>query len=290
MKNIILAGGIGKRTWDLINFPKQFFIIQDGFSCFIMTIFRALEICKSKDIIITINKEYLEVAINQCNQFFPNIYHDFIFIVESESKNTLSSIFYSLLFLKKNDNLDYQIIINPCDHIIENLIIYKNDVNKIFQQNNKINFLCVQPFEINDQYGHIILNKENKKIEKFIEKPSFERIKNFIESNELFYWNSGIYVVNGGFLFDLLEDFLNFSEKKSKKIKNEFLPIEKLFFIDKIIEDLMPNISIDLFLQKNINLECCSAYQINFDWLDIGCPKKLAYFMHNNLRVCSSAG
>ena len=290
MKQIILAGGVGKRTWNLINLPKQFFLLKNGRSCFILSIFRALQICEPQDIFITLNKNYLEVAIGQLNQFFLNIYQEFIIIVENESNNTFAPIFYSLLFLEAKNDLNQQIIINPCDHIINDLVTYEEDIMDVCMQNNKINFLCVKPWDMNDQYGHIILNKESKKIKQFVEKPSIEKIKNFIDSEELFYWNSGIYIANGEFLLDSLKKFLNFDEKKDKNIKNEFLPIEKLFFLDKIIEDFMPNISIDLFLQKNINLDNFSAYQINFDWLDIGCPKKLASFMHNSSRVCSSAG
>jgi mannose-1-phosphate guanylyltransferase len=291
MKQIILAGGLGKRTWDVIHSPKQFFLLDGKNSCFVMSIFRALKIVKPKDIIITLNRRYLGTAISQIKNFFPNICSDFTIIVESEIKNTLAPIFYSLLFLEKNELEDQQIIISPCDHLIRDTNSYKRDIENVIYENDKINFLCIQPSEINDQYGHIILDKKTQKIKQFIEKPNAEKIQNFIDSKEKFFWNSGIYVVNGKFLLQELKNFLNFDEKNNKNIKNEFLPIEKLFFSTKIIEDFMPNVSIDLFLQKNINIDDCYAHQINFDWLDIGCPKKFASLVQNNSsRVCSSAG
>ena len=281
MKQIILAGGRGERTWDMIQFPKQFFVFKNRLSSFALSIQRALKVCEPKDIIITISKNHLGVAIEQLKIFFPNVCQKFIIIVENESKNTLPSIFYSLLFLAQSDSLNQQIIISPCDHIINDVRLYSDDIQNICQQNNQINFLCVKPYEVNNQYGHLILNKKSKKAQQFIEKPSIEKINNLVELDENFYWHSGIYVANGEFLFDSLKNFLNFDEKNDKNFKNSFLPIEKLFFLCKIVEDFMPNMSIDLFLQKNINLDHCSTYQINFDWLDIGCPKKLAYHMQN---------
>lgn len=278
MKQIVLAGGLGKRTWDITKTPKQFFPLKNGISCFILTIQRALNILDPKDILIIINKKFISIALHQLNNFFPKNYvENFTIIIENQSKNTLSPVFYGLLHLKQNfSNID-QVIITPCDHIINNIESYSFDVANIIKQNNKINFLCVKPYEINDQYGHVIINKNSPSIKNFIEKPNTKTIQSLINSNELFFWNSGIYIANIDFLLNLLENFLSIDIKNNKNFKNTFFPIEKLFFLDRIIEDLMPIISIDLLFQNNVNN--AFAHQINFDWLDIGCPKRLSTLM-----------
>ncbi len=168
---------------------------------------------------------------------------------------------------------DEQMIIAPCDHMIEDDVAYCNDVMSVISQKNKLNFLVVKPWEINSQYGHVIFR--DGKFDGFLEKPCEEIIHNLRQKNIEYFWNSGIYIVNCVFLYHLIKEFLIFDEKNHKFI---FLPIENLFFLDNIFENFMKNLSIDLFFQeiiKSKNLEF-SAYQINFDWLDIGCLSKIS--------------
>ena len=250
MKIIILAGGKGTRLWPMSrsNFPKQFLTIN-GKTLLRKTIERCLLLEKPENILISINKAYLNLTQKELKGTkipLKNI------ISEPFSKNTGPAIFFALSKLNK----DELIFVCPSDHYISPEKDFAKTIlkaQKIASLKNIVTF-GIKPTSPETGYGYIEMKESLLKREKgikyyqvksFIEKPELKKAKQLL-SLKRYYWNSGM------FLFPL------------EIMKQEF---KKAGFTSANLRG-MQSISIDkAVIEKSDKVV---AIPTSFSWNDIG--------------------
>ena len=263
MKCIILAGGSGERLWPisrtlrpkyLINLSEEGTLLQNIFNI-------ALSFVTAKNILTVTNiRQETDIKVQ-----LKGLTKNPVVISEPMAKNTAPAIASALTFLSsKRDDI---VVILPCDFkvddktkFVETLELAKNAAKEGF-----ITVMGVKPSYVDVGFGYIKvaeqINSVNK-IEKFIEKPSFEKAKTFVD-DDAYLWNTGVIVSKISVLKKAIEKYAPLScfafEKdmfdENNKIKYEYY-------------DKLANISIDYaVLEKAENL---AVVELKTSWNDIG--------------------
>ena len=243
MKVLILAGGKGTRLWPLSRetFPKQFLLLGEK-SLFHQTIERCLLVAKPKDIFISTNNNYyfyVKDGLKGIGISEKNI------ISEPMAKNTGPAILFALKELKeKLKTKDDEIIfICPSDHYI----FPKNEFVKTIKRAGKIakmgNIVLfgIKPTKPETGYGYIKKSQETKlksqsyyQVEKFIEKPSLRKVKEFIKTGN-YFWNLGMFMFSLGLIWqeykekapEIFENINNFEKIKAAPIDKAIIEKSK---------------------------------------------------------------
>jgi mannose-1-phosphate guanylyltransferase len=281
IKQILLAGGKGKRVESLLNIPKQFCKLINKnnrkYSTFMLSLERAKSISDIKDIIIVINYKYIEIAIRQIMEISPYEYKKFTIVVEKNTCDTMIAIYQITKFVTQQYLNEENILVVPCDHIIFNIQNYINTVINSMKKHTNISLFGITPdnFAESIKFGNIFTD-ENSNILGFHEKPDITFLRKSLSHTIKHYWNSGIFLLNIEFIlrkmseiFNIKHDILLTNNKKSEKID---FPIEKMFFLNNNVEDLL-KIPFDFLIPKV--LENIKVAECSFDWIDIGSPEKI---------------
>lgn len=236
MKIIILAGGKGTRLWPLSRetFPKQFLLLGEK-SLFHQTVERCLLMARPKDIFVSTNSNYsfyVKEGLKGTGISEKNI------IVEPSPRNTGPAILFVLKELKERfkTKKDEIIFVCPSDHHIyppSTFVQFVKKAERVAKIGNIVTF-GIKPTGPETGYGYIkkIQNPKSKiknhfKVEKFVEKPSLKKAKEYLDEGN-YFWNSGMFM----FPFELM--IREFREKAPKIFENvdnfekiEAIPIDK---------------------------------------------------------------
>ncbi len=274
---LILAGGKGSRLYPLsrVNKPKQFLDIIDNKTLLKCTINRACSIIDSQNIYIVTNNEYRDKLVCECSD---SISEENI-IVEPLNKETAVCISLAAVKLLKKDK-DAIIFVFPSDHYIDSSHNFLNVANCALEFANKKRGLVtigIKPIEPKTGYGYIQIgdpiknsynlnNINSYKVERFIEKPSYEIAKDFI-LNGNYFWNSGMFCFRADVYLRELEKYLPKIYKGMMQIYKSLGEKDENLVINNIYRQL-DGISIDFGIMQKTR----KAYVIsgNFVWDDIG--------------------
>jgi len=272
---LIMAGGVGKRLWpeSRVSYPKQFLNINGKESLLQASYRRAIHILGLDNTYIVTRKELEEAIVLQ----LPELSRDNI-IVEPQGKDTAPCIGFSSVWIKEKRG-DVPIIVLPADHVIKDEEKFAHIILTAAQQAEK-DFLVtigIKPTRVETGYGYLQIGKEIEKlnnlslfkIDRFTEKPSYKKAKEFFEQGN-FLWNAGIFAWKPSVILKEIKNFLpNLCEGLNK--------IEKALKMNKdkekeIIEEAyssFPKISIDYgVMEKSSSVVAIPADC--FFWDDIG--------------------
>ena len=249
---VLLAGGTGQRLWPISNYshPKQFIKIPIlGLSTFQLAIKRSLNITSINKIIITTNVLFHQIIKQQIEELGLN-YKDFSLSYEAEKQDTAKTI-YNYCANELKQGLNFKTIFFPTDHILFNDQVFFKDLIKEISW-NRLNILAEKAKEICYRFGYLYSYKKKPsryfKVSRFIEKPC----SNFSDGKDL-YRNIGIYLTTPSVIID--EFYQHYCHSIPEKLS-----------IDKAIAE------------KSNNL---FAYQVEFDWEDIGSLECLYNYFPN---------
>ena len=263
MYHVIIAGGIGSRFWPMSTKenPKQFLRLIDDKSLIALTYERLLEISSKDKIFIVTSSKYE----NQIKKHLPNVNLENI-IYEPSPKNTAPAIYLaSNHILNIDDNAT--IGVYPADHYIKNndqLYSTINNIEQFIDDNNQsIVTIGLTPSYASTSYGYINASNDGthkvKKIDRFIEKPSFDKASELIkDKNNL--WNSGMFFFKAQTMIDEID-------KYTPEIGAMFSNIDSLEKINEIWDDL-PSDSIDYAVMEKTKQSYC--IQSSLEWTDLG--------------------
>ena len=259
---VILCGGSGTRLWPLSrkNRPKQLIPFLNNTSLLEQTIDRITPITASRNHIgvITIQEQtpLIEQAVGKKIGFT---------LAEPSPRNTGPAILYSCLEIAKKDP-NALIAFLPADHFIPETEKYRNYLNTAChyaETENKIVTLGLMPTHPATGYGYIqtetnkhIIAKQCYPVEKFREKPSFDRAQQYIQQNNMF-WNLGMFVAQNT-LF--IEEF--------KTHAPDIFNSVSAFVSGAEPYETTPSISIDYaIMEKSTNI---AMMPCDFEWHDVG--------------------
>ena len=269
MKNvaIIMAGGRSTRYCRRTNTttPKQFTLFKNGKTLIEETILRISNCIQNEDIYVVVNKK----DVNYVSKYITNIPKENI-IFEPLSKNTAPCIGYAAMVIKKKYN-DANIIVLPSDHVINDVASFDKDIRLAINNinDNNILLLGVTPKRVETGYGYVQIPSDSQlpitKIINFDEKPSYNKAKQYIASNN-YLWNTGIYITRNSTIINNISIYLNDLYQILERI---YISIDNNQ--EEIVKKEYKNIvssSIDFgIMEKTSNLSIIKA---SFDWKDIG--------------------
>lgn len=273
---LILAGGSGTRLWPVSrkNKPKQISEILGTDKTMIEQTWKRLRNAyPAKNIFICTNGESAKFI----RKVLPELPKNNL-IIEPFAHGTAAAIGYSASYIHtKYGNVP--LFVASADHYIKNEKTYSQVLRQVEQALKKhptITVLVgVKPSYAETGYGYIKIRNKNLfpepsrrvnfsifKVEKFIEKPSLEKAREYVKSGN-YLWNAGMFGWNTGYLLNLYRKHL----PKTHKVLS--LPLKhgrKAQF--KNFYRQMDATSIDYgILEKEKNILVVPAV---FDWADIG--------------------
>ena len=204
LKVIILAGGSGKRLWPLSRdlMPKQFLSIVEPESMLQTTLKRLSHLCFDS-VKVVCNEEQRFLVLDQIGgeKFVEAI------ILEPCQRNTAPAIAAAAL----NEDPNTTLLILPSDHLIEN---DENFVNSVMNARTLADEGClvafgIKPSGVETGYGYLKKGKREKQgfqIDQFVEKPSYQKAEEYVNSKE-YFWNSGFYLFKAGVYLNELKKY-----------------------------------------------------------------------------------
>lgn len=279
---LIMAGGKGTRFWPMSTEekPKQFLKLIDERTMIQATVDRLEGLIDIENVFICTGAKYVDLVKEQ----LPRLPERNI-IVEPAGRNTAPCILLSSLYIKqiyKNAN----IIVLPSDHKINNEPEFLNilsSANKFIKRNNKaIITIGIQPDRPETGYGYInfgedediIGNYHIKKVNRFVEKPSLEKAKEYLGKGT-YLWNAGMFMFNSNFMIDEFKQYFT----AAYNILSSLPLIEDNGYMEELEDKyaLCEAISIDYAIMEKSKY----IYVIpgNFGWDDIGSWKALERYI-----------
>ncbi len=273
---IILCGGTGSRLWPLSRecFPKQYLpLIENDSKSMVQITYKRLEGLKNlSEPIIICNEEHRFIVAEQFREI--NIKPRSI-LLEPFGKNTAPAIAIAALKALEIEK-DPTLLIVSSDHQIINSKHFKEVLKEglNFSNSDKLVIFGVLPNSPETGYGYIKIDSEidcNKvrgyEVDEFIEKPSCEVARKFIQSNK-YLWNSGIFLFKAKKILSELEKFspeiLKYCRKSIENNLNDldFQRIDKNYF------KKCPSISIDIAVMEKTKIG--KVLPLNVGWSDLG--------------------
>lgn len=272
MKNVvvIMAGGKGERFWPMSRntFPKQFLnLIEKDKSMIQLTVERVLPLVDVKDIYVVTNKNYKDIIFDQLS----NVPRENI-LFEPMGKNTAPCIGFACAVIKKRYG-DANVIVLSSDSAIEDNKTFLNNLKSALDcsMDKNIVTLGIVPNRVETGYGYIKLGEKSKfndiyKVDKFVEKPSYDVAKRYFES-KMYLWNSGMFVFQNDVMYKSIEMYMPELFTSVNRIMNS-VDVDEF---DSVVFDEFnraESISIDYGIMehaKNIYVVPCYA-----GWDDVG--------------------
>lgn len=286
---LIMAGGIGSRFWPKSrnSFPKQFIdILGTGKSLLQLTYERFLNVCPAKNIYFLTNESYIDLIIEQIDEVSKsNI------IGEPCRRNTAPCVAYAA-FKIAAINPNANIVVAPSDHLILKEDVFVGNINKAIafaSENDALLTLGIQPTRPDTGYGYIkYLSSSDKikKVEQFLEKPSLDKAKVFLDSGD-YVWNAGIFIWNVNAVLKAFKKSAPAIFSIFEKGNAQYNTAEEAAFIAEHYP-LCEDISIDYALMEKAD----NVFTIpgDFGWSDLGTWASLHEVMEKDASGNSFSG
>ena len=259
MRIVLMAGGYGKRLYPLSDERRgkqllKLIYKEDGkFESMLEHMYYQIKrVLPSAKICVSTSIEQSQ----EINSLLPEV----DICVEPISNNTYGSVLLSCLYLNniKNEKDSEVLFFVPIDQIVEDSFfeLFINIEKNLNENQNDIALIGLKRHEISNLYGYILPKydkvfneKEEEKIECFVEKPDLESAKQIISRGGVI--NAGVFAAKLHKFMGIVEkqigqtSFENLYENYEKVKKQPFdeyiksnVENAKVFFYDKILMDI----------------------------------------------------
>jgi len=201
LQAVIMCGGSGTRLSPLTTeTPKQFLPLADDELTMIQMTARRIAPLVNDNITVVTNPSQAKWI----NQQLPKVQ----IVLEPEARNTAPALGLSALYLDPNDIM----LIFPADHIFANEELLRERIAyavELAKTKDLLFTLGMTPTHPHTGLGHIErsvaidANRGSYKVSRFVEKPPYEKAKEYTESGR-YYWNGGMFIWRVGFFLERL--------------------------------------------------------------------------------------
>ena len=265
---LILAGGVGSRFWPFSRVlePKQFINIIGKESLLQNTVRRLQGLIHPKQIFFITNQVYFFELKKQIEKFH---IPDENIILEPEGKNTAPAIGLCARLIEQK-NKDAVLAVFPADHYIKDIKKFQGCVNRALKpaESDFLVTIGIKPNKPATGYGYIKISNQKPvtrnqmkyyKVERFLEKPSINKAKEYVRSRD-YFWNSGMFIWKVSVFRDELAKYMPelYSQLKSIQTKGD---------IEKVWGRIKP-ISVDYGIMEHSKK--IALVTADFYWSDLG--------------------
>lgn len=265
---VILAGGQGSRFWPVSRQkkPKQFFsIAENGESLIQATAARLEPLVGAENVVVVTNiihrplvEEHVPEARILCEPF---------------GRNTAASIGLAAIFLRR-ENPNTVMITVPADHAVKDAAVLRRTLEHavaLAGSGERLVTIGVEPTAPNTGYGYIRCGKElgdrAYEVNRFFEKPSFERAQQYVASGE-YLWNSGMFAWRVDAILKAISDFMPSLAEALARIDTAIGTNKEQPTLAAVFEKL-ESVSIDFGVLEHAK-NCAVVRAEPFGWSDVG--------------------
>jgi len=267
IKAVVMAGGSGTRLWPLSRaaHPKQFLSLH-GEDTMLQATFKRLDGLDIHSSVTICNEEHRFFVAEQLRE----IDRLGAIILEPVGRNTAPAI--ALAAFSSPEGEDPLLLVLAADHVIQNEASFTKTIMDAIPlaESGKLVTFGVVAHEANTGYGYIKKGASQGcgfSVDAFVEKPSSEIAKAYIESGD-YFWNSGMFLFKAGRYLEELKkhrpDIYEACQLSMKDISkdNDFVRINRAAF------DECPSDSVDYAVMEKT--DDAVVVPMNAGWSDIG--------------------
>lgn len=201
---VVLCGGSGSRLWPVSReaHPKPFIRLGDGQSLLQKAFRRGAQLPGVAEILTVTNRELLFKTKDEYREV-NSMGLATSFILEPFGRNTAAAIAAAALHVSKTHGEEAIMLVLAADHLIADQQAFSSAVSQatVLARQQKLVTFGIQPDAPETGYGY--LEVEGHDVLRFVEKPSLEKAREYMDSGR-FLWNSGMFCFQAGAMLQAL--------------------------------------------------------------------------------------
>ncbi len=201
----IMCGGAGSRLWPVSREqqPKPFIRLADGKSMLQNAWLRGAALPNVSEVLTVTNRELFFKTQDDYQEVNDTVETptNNSYILEPFGRNTAPAIASAALHVAKRYGRDALLLVLAADHLISDQIAFSQAVEQACElaSQGKLVTFGIRPERPETGYGYI--ESDGYDVLRFVEKPSLEKAKSYVESGH-YLWNSGMFCFSAGALLD----------------------------------------------------------------------------------------